>query len=98
MRLLPPEQQRAINQYLVSRIPELGYTYKVDEGAVRVISGKEEGAFLWLTVNYLLGRFEAGRGFSLQDPSLLLKQKRFTRVSIEVWHSNLQVCIFPSQS
>lgn len=84
MRLLRPEQQRAINQYLVLLVYKLGYRYSVDASTVRVISGVDEGAFLWLAVNYLLGRFETSRGFMLRDSSLLQTREHFTPFSIEV--------------
>ena len=73
----------------VPRAPNSGtwLHIKVNESAIRVINGKEEGAFLWLSVNYLLWRFKPDRSFMFAESSLMQKRKHFKRVSIEVWYN-----------
>ena len=82
MRLLSVEKQNEINDYIKQRIPALGYQYQVKQS--RVISGAEEGAFGWLTVNYLLGRFEVDRAFRLQPYMIQSRCTEFTAAYIEV--------------
>ena len=66
MRLLKEEKQREMNEYILQFIRKHS-NYNLTNNSIRVINGTEEGEFLWLTVNYLLGRFESRRFFTLND-------------------------------
>ncbi|XP_053214502.1 ectonucleoside triphosphate diphosphohydrolase 7-like isoform X2 [Panonychus citri] len=57
MRLLPKESQDAILTNLRDRI-KLNSTFSFSPSNVQVITGKEEGIYSWISVNYLLGRFD----------------------------------------
>lgn len=61
LRLLPGNKAdnilAAVRSYLASKTP-----FRVSPGAVSILDGKDEGAFAWMTLNYLLGHIggEAG--------------------------------------
>ncbi|RWS27065.1 ectonucleoside triphosphate diphosphohydrolase 7-like protein [Leptotrombidium deliense] len=57
MRLLPLTQQEAILKNLRDEIPR-NYTFMFSPNYVEVITGKEEGIYSWIAVNYLLDRFD----------------------------------------
>lgn len=56
MRLLDEEEREMIVGTLQQRISE-EYPFHLPQDGVEVISGKMEGVFSWITINYLLGRF-----------------------------------------
>ncbi|KAM4636331.1 ectonucleoside triphosphate diphosphohydrolase 7 isoform 2-T2 [Discoglossus pictus] len=57
MRVLPESQQAAILQDLVKDIPqEFGFLFS--EAHAEVISGKQEGVYAWISINFVLGRFD----------------------------------------
>uniref|UniRef100_A0A8C6X331 nucleoside-triphosphate phosphatase n=1 Tax=Naja naja TaxID=35670 RepID=A0A8C6X331_NAJNA len=57
MRLLPDKQQEAILKDLVRDIP-LEYDFLFSESHAEVISGKQEGVYAWIGINFVLGRFD----------------------------------------
>lgn len=57
MRLLPKETQEAILNNLRINIP-LHFSFLFSSNHVQVITGKEEGIYSWIAINYLLGRFD----------------------------------------
>ncbi|XP_025016970.1 ectonucleoside triphosphate diphosphohydrolase 7 isoform X2 [Tetranychus urticae] len=57
MRLLSKESQDAILTNLRNRIKS-NSSFSFNPANVQVISGKEEGIYSWISVNYLLGRFD----------------------------------------
>lgn len=57
MRMVPTVAREAILQNLQTQIP-LHYKFLLPQENVKVISGKEEGIFSWITLNYLLGRLQ----------------------------------------
>uniref|UniRef100_A0A8C5RKA4 Ectonucleoside triphosphate diphosphohydrolase 7 n=1 Tax=Laticauda laticaudata TaxID=8630 RepID=A0A8C5RKA4_LATLA len=57
MRLLPDKQQEAILKDLVRDIP-LEYDFLFSESQAEVISGKQEGVYAWIGINFVLGRFD----------------------------------------
>lgn len=59
MRLLPDESQKAILQDLHRDIPKQ-FDFVVSENNFEVISGKLEGVYAWIAVNYVLGKFGHG--------------------------------------
>ncbi|XP_075676516.1 ectonucleoside triphosphate diphosphohydrolase 7-like [Dermatophagoides pteronyssinus] len=57
MRLLDLQTQNAILENLRQEIPKK-FAFLFTANNVAVISGKEEGLYSWITLNYLLGRFD----------------------------------------
>ncbi|CAD8124513.1 unnamed protein product [Paramecium sonneborni] len=56
MRILDWSQQYDVMEEVRSILRESGYLFESSDWA-RIISGKDEGAYLWLSVNYLKGYF-----------------------------------------
>ncbi|XP_013414146.1 ectonucleoside triphosphate diphosphohydrolase 4 isoform X2 [Lingula anatina] len=59
MRMLPQSQQDAILEALRTDIP-IFFNFQFAADQIGVISGKEEGVYAWIAINYILGRFEHG--------------------------------------
>ncbi|XP_074855472.1 ectonucleoside triphosphate diphosphohydrolase 7 isoform X2 [Carettochelys insculpta] len=57
MRLLPESQQAAILEDLVKNVP-LEFDFLFSETQAEVISGKQEGVYAWIGINFVLGRFD----------------------------------------
>ncbi|XP_042314162.1 ectonucleoside triphosphate diphosphohydrolase 7 isoform X2 [Sceloporus undulatus] len=57
MRLLPDWQQSAILEDLVRDVP-LEFDFLFSESHAEVISGKQEGVYAWIGINFVLGRFD----------------------------------------
>ncbi|XP_030637358.1 ectonucleoside triphosphate diphosphohydrolase 7-like [Chanos chanos] len=57
MRLLPESQQAAILEDLVTDIP-LEFDFLFSSSHAEVISGKQEGVYAWIGINFVLGRFD----------------------------------------
>ncbi|KAG7256949.1 hypothetical protein CRUP_015061 [Coryphaenoides rupestris] len=57
MRLLPDSQQTAILEDLVTNIP-LEFDFLFSHSHAEVISGKQEGVYAWIGINFVLGRFD----------------------------------------
>ncbi|KAI8110376.1 hypothetical protein M9435_002051 [Picochlorum sp. BPE23] len=53
LRLLPDGKADVILDHVTQYLKE--YPFKFDENDVQILSGQNEGAFAWLTLNYLLG-------------------------------------------
>ena len=56
MRLLPKDKQDKLLANLRVSIP-LHYNFDIEDN-LEVITGKQEGAYQWLAINYILGNFE----------------------------------------
>ncbi|NXP37137.1 ENTP7 diphosphohydrolase, partial [Leiothrix lutea] len=65
MRLLPERQQAAILDDLVTNVP-LEFDFLFSKSHAEVISGKQEGVYAWIGINFVLGRFDHEDGASLQ--------------------------------
>lgn len=59
LRLIGEEKAQAILEAVRQRLQN-DYPFKVDEGAVSMLSGSDEGAYAWITINYLLGNIAPG--------------------------------------
>ncbi|XP_053165776.1 ectonucleoside triphosphate diphosphohydrolase 7 [Hemicordylus capensis] len=59
MRLLPEGQQTAILEDLVRDVP-LEFDFLFSASQAEVISGKQEGVYAWIGINFVLGRFDHG--------------------------------------
>uniref|UniRef100_A0A8C6SVS2 nucleoside-triphosphate phosphatase n=1 Tax=Neogobius melanostomus TaxID=47308 RepID=A0A8C6SVS2_9GOBI len=57
MRLLPESEQAAILEDVVSDVP-LEFDFLFSESHAEVISGKQEGVYAWIGINFVLGRFD----------------------------------------
>ncbi|XP_036953151.1 ectonucleoside triphosphate diphosphohydrolase 7-like [Acanthopagrus latus] len=57
MRLLPESVQAAILEDLVTDVP-LEFDFLFSRSHAEVISGKQEGVYAWIGINFVLGRFE----------------------------------------
>ncbi|KAE8590703.1 hypothetical protein XENTR_v10018163 [Xenopus tropicalis] len=57
MRILPESQQIAILQDLVKDVPQ-EFDFLFSEAHAEVISGKQEGVYAWISINFVLGRFD----------------------------------------
>ncbi|XP_010134753.1 PREDICTED: ectonucleoside triphosphate diphosphohydrolase 7-like, partial [Buceros rhinoceros silvestris] len=57
MRLLPERQQAAILEDLVRNVP-LEFDFLFSKSHAEVISGKQEGVYAWIGINFVLGRFD----------------------------------------
>ncbi|XP_061836508.1 ectonucleoside triphosphate diphosphohydrolase 4 isoform X1 [Nerophis lumbriciformis] len=56
MRILPVSQQEAILEDLRTDIP-VHFNFLFSDSHVEVISGKQEGVYAWIGINFVLGRF-----------------------------------------
>nr|XP_057927558.1 ectonucleoside triphosphate diphosphohydrolase 4 isoform X2 [Doryrhamphus excisus] len=56
MRILPNSQQEAILEDLRTDIP-VHFNFLFSDSHVEVISGKQEGVYAWIGINFVLGRF-----------------------------------------
>ncbi|KAK3095111.1 hypothetical protein FSP39_010449 [Pinctada imbricata] len=59
MRMIPDTSQRAIFSNLITEIPRK-FDFVVSEHNMEVISGKIEGVYAWIAVNYVLKKFDHG--------------------------------------
>ncbi|XP_069756298.1 ectonucleoside triphosphate diphosphohydrolase 4-like isoform X2 [Narcine bancroftii] len=57
MRLLPESQQETILQDLYNKVP-VEFDFLFSESHAEVISGKQEGVYAWIGINFVLGRFD----------------------------------------
>ncbi|KAK5865388.1 hypothetical protein PBY51_019664 [Eleginops maclovinus] len=57
MRLLPDSQQAAILEDLVTDVP-VDFDFLFSSSHAEVISGKQEGVYAWIGINFVLGRFD----------------------------------------
>ncbi|KYO44472.1 ectonucleoside triphosphate diphosphohydrolase 4 isoform A [Alligator mississippiensis] len=57
MRILPESQQKAILDDLLTDIP-VRFDFLFSDSHAEVISGKQEGVYAWIGINFVLGRFE----------------------------------------
>uniref|UniRef100_A0A8C2J5S9 nucleoside-triphosphate phosphatase n=1 Tax=Cyprinus carpio TaxID=7962 RepID=A0A8C2J5S9_CYPCA len=56
MRVLPESPQEALLEDLRTDIP-VNFTFLFSDSHVEVISGKQEGVYAWIGINFVLGRF-----------------------------------------
>ncbi|XP_005922704.1 ectonucleoside triphosphate diphosphohydrolase 4 isoform X1 [Haplochromis burtoni] len=57
MRILPENQQEALLEDLRTDIP-VHFNFLFSDSHVEVISGKQEGVYAWIGINFVLGRFD----------------------------------------
>nr|XP_015202200.1 PREDICTED: ectonucleoside triphosphate diphosphohydrolase 7 isoform X2 [Lepisosteus oculatus] len=57
MRMLPESQQEAILEDLITDVP-VAFDFLFSSSHAEVISGKQEGVYAWIGINFVLGRFD----------------------------------------
>ncbi|XP_059890386.1 ectonucleoside triphosphate diphosphohydrolase 1 isoform X2 [Delphinus delphis] len=67
MRLLRMENERLADKILAAVAKSIS-SYPFDFQGARIITGQEEGAYGWITINYLLGRFTQATNGTIRDP------------------------------
>lgn len=75
MRLLPEQTQNAILDDLRKDIPK-NYSFILSANHIQVISGKDEGIYSWIAINYLMGKFD--HSFSNGPIALIDLGNKFT--------------------
>ena len=65
MRILTKGQQDMIINDLYNEIPKMGFDFTSPKIQIEIISGSDEGFFLWMAINYQLGRFNSSRFFEV---------------------------------
>ncbi|KAL5471525.1 hypothetical protein EMCRGX_G029648 [Ephydatia muelleri] len=58
LRLVPEAEQKNLTSYLYEVLSTM-YPFHLPQDSISIISGKMEGVFSWIAVNYLLGRFSS---------------------------------------
>lgn len=93
MRLLDPSIQKAILDNLRTEIPKK-FSFLFTPNNIQVITGKEEGIYSWIALNYLAGRFD----HSLEKNPLITienQNKHLTRMNtvsmIEMGGASIQI-------
>ncbi|XP_061192965.1 ectonucleoside triphosphate diphosphohydrolase 7-like [Saccostrea echinata] len=59
MRMISEISQKAIFQNLYKEIPKM-FPFVISESNLEVITGKQEGVYAWIAVNYVLHKFDHG--------------------------------------
>ena len=57
MRNLEEKKRNGVFEAIKTAIQKMGYGLNSSLVTVKMITGRDEGAFLWLSTNYLLGKF-----------------------------------------
>ena len=67
--------QKAIFQNMYTEIPKM-FPFVISESNLEVISGKQEGVYAWIAVNYVLHKFDHGAdGKECLIPTCILRAK-----------------------
>ncbi|XP_056005681.1 ectonucleoside triphosphate diphosphohydrolase 7-like [Ostrea edulis] len=79
MRMISEKSQKAIFHNLYTEIPKL-FPFVISESNLEVISGKQEGVYAWIAVNYVLHKFDHGTDehplVAVEVPGNTNKEKR----------------------
>ena len=70
MRLLSKSEQAGILSHLKDGINS-NYPFLFPDGNLEIISGRQEGIYQWLAINYVLGKLD----YHIQKPSSMSTQK-----------------------
>jgi len=100
MRLLSNEKRNAIMKNIKAEIPKMSGFY-FTESQVDVISGKQEGIYLWIATNYMLGRFDHSHDVNTTPASTVAHVVRKQTVgTIEIGGASLQIAyeVAPNES
>eukprot|EP00795_Rhopilema_esculentum_P011964 gene11964-2540_t len=98
MRLLTKVNQNAILEDLRVNIPKR-YSFHLSPSQVEVISGKQEGIYLWIAINYILGRFDHSRDLHSTPASTVAPIHRKRTVGcIEMGGASMQIAYEVAQN
>ncbi|XP_055416541.1 ectonucleoside triphosphate diphosphohydrolase 1 isoform X4 [Bubalus kerabau] len=81
MRLLRMENKQMADKILAAVASSIS-KYPFDFQGARIISGQEEGAYGWITVNYLLGKFTQGTHGIIHEPCFHSRYMRKMKMSV----------------
>ncbi|KAL3103293.1 hypothetical protein niasHS_002479 [Heterodera schachtii] len=81
MRLLPFEKQQILMEHLRNELPQMTKLQILDQH-IRVISGRWEGIYSWIAINYMLGRFNLSKSVD-KSKSESLEERSQTVLSVE---------------
>ncbi|XP_047618233.1 ectonucleoside triphosphate diphosphohydrolase 7 isoform X3 [Phacochoerus africanus] len=90
MRLLPERKQLAILADLVKDLP-LEFDFLFSQSQAEVISGKQEGVYAWIGINFVLGRFDHEDESDAEAPQELATGRRRTVGILDMGGASLQI-------
>ncbi|XP_070288641.1 ectonucleoside triphosphate diphosphohydrolase 7 [Myotis yumanensis] len=90
MRLLPERKQLAILADLVKDLP-LEFDFLFSQSQAEVISGKQEGVYAWIGINFVLGRFDHVDESDAEAPQELAAGRRRTVGILDMGGASLQI-------
>uniref|UniRef100_M3YZX2 nucleoside-triphosphate phosphatase n=4 Tax=Mustela putorius furo TaxID=9669 RepID=M3YZX2_MUSPF len=90
MRLLPERKQLAILADLVRDLP-LEFDFLFSQSQAEVISGKQEGVYAWIGINFVLGRFDHEDESDAEAPQELAAGRRRTVGILDMGGASLQI-------
>ncbi|XP_019491821.1 PREDICTED: ectonucleoside triphosphate diphosphohydrolase 7 [Hipposideros armiger] len=90
MRLLPERKQLAILADLVKDLP-LEFDFLFSQSQAEVISGKQEGVYAWIGINFVLGRFDHEDESDAEAPQESATGRRRTVGILDMGGASLQI-------
>lgn len=90
MRLLPERKQLAILGDLVKDLP-LEFDFLFSQSQAEVISGKQEGVYAWIGINFVLGRFDHEDESEAETSQELAGGRRRTVGILDMGGASLQI-------
>ncbi|XP_058527588.1 ectonucleoside triphosphate diphosphohydrolase 7 isoform X2 [Ochotona princeps] len=90
MRLLPERKQLAILGDLVKDLP-LEFDFLFSQSQAEVISGKQEGVYAWIGINFVLGRFDHEDESDAETSQELATGRRRTVGILDMGGASLQI-------
>ncbi|XP_063101127.1 ectonucleoside triphosphate diphosphohydrolase 7 isoform X1 [Cavia porcellus] len=90
MRLLPERKQLAILADLVKDLP-LEFDFLFSQSQAEVISGKQEGVYAWIGINFVLGRFDHEDESGAESPQESGIGRRRTVGILDMGGASLQI-------
>lgn len=90
MRLLPKQKQDDIMKNLRSEIPKLTKFFFTNSQA-EVITGKQEGIYLWIATNYILHRFDHSHDSTSNSEVHDTTHRKKTVGTMEIGGASLQI-------
>uniref|UniRef100_F7C8K3 nucleoside-triphosphate phosphatase n=1 Tax=Monodelphis domestica TaxID=13616 RepID=F7C8K3_MONDO len=90
MRLLPERKQLAILTDLVKDLP-LEFDFLFSQSQAEVISGKQEGVYAWIGINFVLGRFDHEDDTEVLGPQESVPGRKRTVGILDMGGASLQI-------
>ncbi|KAM9197024.1 ectonucleoside triphosphate diphosphohydrolase 1 [Dugong dugon] len=95
MRLLRMENEQSAKRILTSVTSFLN-SYPFNFRDARIISGSEEGAYGWITINYLLGKLQKKQ--NSKDPSSRKNESQETYGALDLGGASTQITFVPKDT